>query len=119
MKIAIAKQGESVSAHFGHCDGFEVFEVESAEVATRNFVANPGHTPGFLPKFLAEAGVEVIIAGGMGAMAQNLFKEQEIAVIISNQETVTSAIDKYLEGTLKSTDSVCDHHSNADSCGGH
>lgn len=109
-KIAIAKQGEIVSAHFGHCDGFEIFEVNSAKVAGRNFVANPGHTPGFLPKFLSEAGVEVIIAGGMGAMAQNLFKEQDIEVIISTEETVESAIDKYLEGSLESTNSVCDHH---------
>ena len=119
MKIAVAAQGEYVSPHFGHCEGFMVYETENRDIKEKNLVENPGHQPGFLPKFLAEAGVKVIIAGGMGSMAQNLFKEQEISVIISNQETVTSAIDKYLEGTLESTDSVCDHHSNADSCGGH
>ncbi len=73
----------------------------------------------FLPKYLGEAQVNVIIAGGMGAMAQNLFGEQGIKVIISNQELVVDAVQKYLEGTLESIDSVCDHHSHSNDCGGH
>ena len=28
MKLAIAKEGNMVSGHFGHCEGFEIFEYD-------------------------------------------------------------------------------------------
>lgn len=119
MKIAVAKNGTHVSAHFGHCEGFEVVEVKSDAVQVKTFLKNPGHQPGFLPQFLSETGIQVIIAGGMGAMAQNLFKDQGIEVVISEADTIENVIQQYLEGNLQSTDAVCDHHSHADSCGEH
>ena len=72
MKIAVAKSGKEVSEHFGHCDGFEIFNVEDGKVINNEFISNPGHKPGFLPKFLSENGSNLIIAGGMGGSAQNL-----------------------------------------------
>ncbi|MFW5982187.1 MAG: NifB/NifX family molybdenum-iron cluster-binding protein, partial [Halanaerobiaceae bacterium] len=52
MKIAIASQNGIVSNHFGHCEGFKVYQIENKEIITEDFIANPGHKPGFLPVFL-------------------------------------------------------------------
>jgi predicted Fe-Mo cluster-binding NifX family protein len=116
MKIAVASDKNNVSPHFGHCEGFAVFEVEDKKIGVRDFLPNPGHRPGFLPLFLKEHGVEVIIAGGMGAAAQELFKANGITVIIGAGGSTQEVIRKYLEGVLESTGSVCHEHEHHDSC---
>lgn len=85
MKIAVASEGKNVSGHFGHCEGFTLYEVEEGKVLKSEFVQNPGHRPGFLPVFLKEKGTDVIIAGGMGGTAQQLFGENGIEVIVGAQ----------------------------------
>ena len=82
MKIAVACEGKFVSGHFGHCEGFTVYEVDENKVLKNDFIQNPGHRPGFLPNFLKELGVNVVIAGGMGETAQQLFTENNIDVIV-------------------------------------
>jgi predicted Fe-Mo cluster-binding NifX family protein len=32
MKIAVASEGKFVSGHFGHCEGFTVYEVDEKRV---------------------------------------------------------------------------------------
>lgn len=119
MRIAIAKEGTKVSGHFGHCEGFEIYDLESGKVESNKFLPNPGHQPGFLPKFLSEQKTDLIIAGGMGGSAQNLFKEQNIDVIVGAQGNVEDVINQYINGELTSTKSVCEKHDHEDSCGGH
>ncbi len=119
MKVAIAKEGNNVSAHFGHCEGFEVFNVRDNTVESREFIENPGHIPGFLPKFLGEKNINIIIAGGMGERAQMLFNENNIEVIVGAQGPLEAVIKSYLKGGLESTGSVCTEHEHEGSCGGH
>lgn len=85
MKIAIASDGKYVSGHFGHCEGFTIYEVEEGKSLNKNFTPNPGHRPGYLPVFLKELNVNVIIAGGMGETAQDLFNENNIEVVVGIQ----------------------------------
>jgi predicted Fe-Mo cluster-binding NifX family protein len=54
MKVAIASDGSRVSGHFGHCEGFTIYDVDDSEVTNKEFVKNPGHRPGYLPVFLEE-----------------------------------------------------------------
>ena len=61
--------GNTVSGHFGHCENFNIYDAEDGKITAEEVVANPGHRPGFLPNFLADRGVQVIIAGGMGGGA--------------------------------------------------
>ncbi|MCT4543051.1 MAG: NifB/NifX family molybdenum-iron cluster-binding protein [Vallitalea sp.] len=117
MKIAIAKEGNVVSGHFGFCEGFQVFEVENNKVVNSTFVENPGHKPGFLPVYLSEKGVNVIISGGMGGNAQQLFKENNIDVVVGVTGDLEETILKFIEGELVSTGSVCNEHSHHDECG--
>ena len=54
MKIAVASDEKYVSGHFGHCEGFTIYEVEEGKSLEKSFTPNPGHRPGFLPVFLRD-----------------------------------------------------------------
>ncbi len=119
MKIAVASEGKMVAGHFGHCEGFSIFIVEDNKISSHEFVQNPGHRPGFLPNYLNDLGVNVIVSGGMGGGAIEIFKEKAIQVVTGATGDAEEAVKKFLEGKLKSTGSVCHEHQHSDSCGGH
>lgn len=110
MKIAVASEGKYVSGHFGHCEGFTIYEVEEGKSLSRSFTQNPGHKPGYLPVFLKGLNVNVIIAGGMGETAQQLFNENEIKVVVGAQGLCDDVVQRYVSGELKSTGSICSEH---------
>ena len=66
MRIAVASENGKVTEHFGHCQGFMLFDTDNNQIVKSETIPNPGHKPGFLPNFLADRGVNVIISGGMG-----------------------------------------------------
>ena len=117
MKIAVASDNEMVTEHFGHCEGFICFDVEDNKVVKSETIPNPGHRPGFLPNYLAEQGVNVIISGGMGGAAIAIFNEKNIEVIVGASGDAGKAAESYLKGELKSTGSVCHEHQHHDECG--
>lgn len=102
----------TVDEHFGHCREFVIYTVEENEVKEVKYVNPPEHTPGSFPKFLGEQGVDVIITGGMGAMAVNLFKQQNIDVVLGAKGRIDVNLNEYLGGFLTSQGSVCDHDHN-------
>ncbi len=117
MKIAVASEGRMVTEHFGHCEGFTIFEVQDNQISRKEFVPNPGHRPGFLPNFLNDKGVNVIISGGMGGGAIEIFNEKGIEVITGASGDAETTVQNYLQGSLKSTGSICHEHQHADECG--
>ena len=118
-KIAIAAEGHSVCEHFGHCEGFNIYTTQNGAIIAQDFLANPGHKPGLLPNLLNDQGVHVVIAGGMGAGAIDIFNEKGIDVITGARGMVDQTIATYLDGKLLSTGSVCHDHQHAGDCGGH
>jgi len=117
MKIAIASDGNKVSGHFGHCEGFTMYEVEEGKSLKKEFIPNPGHKPGYLPVFLKEKDTNVIIAGGMGGTAQDLFIENQIEVVVGAQGLCDDVIQQFIKGELKSTGSICSEHAHEGNCG--
>jgi len=109
MRIAIASDGDFVSAHFGRCPSYTIVEIEGNKLLNRKVIDNPGHQPGFLPEFLKKQGVECIVAGGMGTRAQELFNESGVKTILGVSGGIDDIIKQILEGTLKEGDSLCDH----------
>jgi predicted Fe-Mo cluster-binding NifX family protein len=54
--------------------------------------------------------VNLIIAGGMGVRAQDLFKEYGIKVLVGAPANAPEElVASYLNGTLKTGENVCDH----------
>ena len=110
MKIAVAVENNIVSEHFGHCENFCFFNIENNKIISREKVANPGHKPGFLPLFLKEKGINIIIAGGMGGGAVQLFIDNDIEVITGVVGDVEEVINKFLKKELVYTNKICDSH---------
>ena len=117
IKIAVASENEMVTEHFGHCVNFNIFEAQNDRIVKDDSIANPGHRPGFLPNFLNDMGVNVVISGGMGGGAIEIFNEKGIEVIVGANGYAKAAAEAYLAGTLKSTGSICHEHQHHDECG--
>jgi predicted Fe-Mo cluster-binding NifX family protein len=117
MKIAVAADSGQVSAHFGHCEGFALFTAENGVVTGRAFVPNPGHQPGYLPGFLRDQGAHVVIAGGMGSGAAELFARYGIQAVTGAAGAVEDVVRLYLDGRLASSGDVCHTHRHAGECG--
>lgn len=117
LKIAVASENEKVTEHFGHCQNFNIFEAEESQIIKSACIPNPGHKPGFLPNFLNDMGVNVIISGGMGAGAIDIFNEKGIEVIVGATGKAQDVVGEYLKGSLKSTGSVCHEHQHHGECG--
>ena len=117
MKIAVASENRKVCEHFGHCESFLIAETEGGHIISSEFIPNPGHRPGFLPNFLNDMGVKVVIAGGIGGGAIDIFDEKGIDVISGAGGDAKEAVSAYLAGTLVSTGSVCHEHQHHDECG--
>ena len=117
MKIAVASEREMVTSHFGHCENFNIYEAEGNKIVKSDSIQNPGHRPGFLPNFLNDMGVNVIISGGMGQGAVEIFNEKGIEVITGAGGKAKKAAEEYLKGNLKSTGSICNEHQHQDECG--
>jgi predicted Fe-Mo cluster-binding NifX family protein len=112
MRIAIPVAQERLSQHFGHCDQFAIFDIDDnlKKIVNRNDITPPAHEPGILPKWLHENNVNIVIAGGMGQRAQQLFAQNDIKVVVgatsSSPEEIVSA---YLGNSLETGDNICDH----------
>ncbi len=116
MKIVVAAMGNMVAGHFGHCENFLFFDAENGKITAETSVPNPGHKPGFLPNFLADRGAQVIISGGMGGGAVDIFNERGVEVIVGAQGEARTAVEAYLRGELISTGAVCHEHQHEHEC---
>ena len=112
MRIAIPLVEEKLSLHFGHCDQFAIIDAneETSEISKRKDLTPPAHEPGVLPRWLHENNVNVIIAGGMGQRAQQLFAQNDIKVVVgASSGTPEELVTSFLQDTLQTGDNICDH----------
>lgn len=112
MRIAVPVVGGKLCSHFGHCESFALIDTDpgSGTILGREDVVAPPHQPGLLPGWLAERGADIIIAGGMGGRALELFSERGITVVLGapNSDPERLASD-YLNGVLSGGENRCDH----------
>ncbi|MBT3755211.1 MAG: ATPase [Candidatus Cloacimonetes bacterium] len=109
-KIAIPTRGGILSAHFGHCEKFAIYNVTDNKITKEEFVTPPPHEPGSHPAFLRELGCTSIIAGGMGSRAQQLFAQNNIEVIIGlSSDNLKGLVETYISEGLTSRKNLCDH----------
>ena len=111
MKIAIPTVQEKLCLHFGHCEVFTIYNVdENKNITSKEVQTPPPHEPGVLPKWLGEQNVDIIIAGGMGMRAQQLFVQNGVQVVVgASPEDTEKVVKEYLIGSLVTGDNVCDH----------
>jgi len=110
MKFAIPLAEGKLTAHFGHCQEFALVDVEDNAIKNKETLVPPPHEPGVLPRWLKEQGANVIIAGGMGARALDLFTQNNIKVIVgASALTPEELVQQYLDNSLQTGANVCDH----------
>ena len=98
--------------HFGHCEQFAMVQVneQDKQVVETTMLKPPAHAPGVLPAWLGEQGANVIIAGGMGQRAQQLFAQNNIAVVVGASGGAPEELAlAYIEGRLEAGENICDH----------
>ena len=112
MRIAIPLSEGRLSQHFGHSEEFLFVDadLEQRNILGKEVVAAPEHVPGFLPQWLSERGVTVVIAAGLGARARDLLAASSVTVVtgasVVDPETLVA---RFLNGTLENGPNGCDH----------
>ncbi len=112
MRLAIPLVESKLSQHFGHCQEFAIVDVnvDSKKIVSTELLTPPAHEPGVLPKWLSSLHVNVIIAGGIGQRAQQLFANNGIDVVVGAPvDTADNIALAYVNKTLVSGANVCDH----------
>jgi len=110
MRIAIPLVEGKLSQHFGHCQEFAIIDIDGESIGNTELLNPPAHEPGVLPKWLSGLHVTVIIAGGIGQRAQQLFTNNGIEVIVGAPvDTAENIATAYINKTLTSGENVCDH----------
>jgi len=121
-RIALAcedNQGLSgqMSQHFGRCPYYLIVDVDGHEIKKTDSVNNPyynNHVPGMVPQFINEQAVNVMIAGGMGPRAIDMFSNLGMEVVTGAIGNVGNVLQAYLRGEISGVE-PCEH----DYPGGH
>lgn len=122
--IAVPMLDGKLSPHFGHCPQVAMIKVDLASktILSNNAIATPPHVPGKLPGWLKEQGAELVIAGGMGQRAVDLFHQAGVRVVVgAPSDSVEKVVEAFLHGKLQGGENACNHGSqdHHHACGGH
>jgi predicted Fe-Mo cluster-binding NifX family protein len=112
MRIALPITNGELAAHFGHCDQFALIDVDpgTKTITGQSSVDAPPHSPGLLPGWLAQQGVNLVLAGGMGSRAIALFSQCGISVAVGiSGGRPDELVTDYLAGRLPTGVNSCDH----------
>lgn len=94
-----------LGAHFGHCDLYTVVEINDGEVKGVGTLPNVPHQQGgcMAPvNHLAQSGINILIAGGMGMRPLMGFNQVGIDVFFGGaSKTVGEAVEAFLQGKLQ------------------
>ncbi len=109
MRIAISadtNQGldSQVAQHFGRCPYFAFVDLEEREVKEVQLVENPfftAHQPGQVPRFIQARNADVMLSGGMGGRAIQLFQQFGIQTATGASGTIREALERFVGGELR------------------
>lgn len=110
MRFAVPLANGALCAHFGHCQQFVIVDTQDGRIVAMKYHTPPPHEPGALPRWLGELRVNVVIAGGLGRRALDLFNERGIEVMMgAPSASPEQLVADYLAGTLRVGHNLCDH----------
>jgi len=112
LKIGIPLFQGKLSAHFGHCPEVAMVEVDLTTKTILNIqvIPTPPHEPGRFPGWLRAEGADMVIAGGMGQRAMDLFRQAGVQVIVGvASDTPEVIVGAWLTGRLQTGDNGCNH----------
>ena len=108
MKIAFpTRDDQTITGHFGKMKALIVVDIvdgeeiarERRDMADMPSCANDHQSkPSFVVDKLSDC--DVLVAGGMGTHMQDKATEANIAVVLTSERLIKSALDRYMDGTL-------------------
>lgn len=114
MKIAVpVTHDQQIDGHFGHCEQYSVFTISDEKTITNiSTLASPQGCgcKSNIAFTLAEAGVSVMLAGGIGGGAINVLNQVGIQVIRGCEGKAEESVKLFIEGKLTDSGSSCQHH---------
>ena len=120
MRIGVTYENGEIFQHFGHTEQFKLYDVENDQIKQTQVVDTNGQGHGALSSFLANAGVQVLICGGIGGGAQAALVAAGIRLLGGVRGNADEAVKKYIAGNLNYDPEVhCIHHEQEHSCGEH
>lgn len=123
MKIAVTYENGQIFQHFGHTEQFKIYDAENGKVTASTVVNTNGSGHGALAGFLKDAGVTILICGGIGGGAQQALAEAGIQLFGGVSGEADKAVQALLSGSLLFNPNVkCSHHDaqhHSGSCGDH
>lgn len=129
MKISVPSNGQGglddmVGQHFGQVPNYTVYDTDSKEVMVVPNTSEHNGGVGLPPELMSKEGVHVMLCGGLGKKAVDMFERFEIDVFVGATGLIKDAIDSWDSGKLaKATkDNSCsghDHDHDHDHSNGH
>ena len=122
MRIAVTYENGQIFQHFGRTEQFKLYDAEDGKIINEQVVGTNGNGHGALAGFLKNAGVDVLICGGIGGGAQMAMHEAGIKLYAGNAGSADEAAAAYLANALAQNDNpTCDHHGHGEghTCGNH
>ena len=117
MKVCIPTMGDNglddmVGEHFGRVPFYTVVDSETKEVEVLPNTSEHAGGRGYPPEIMAQAGVDVMICGGLGHRARMMFENLGIMVYVGASGTVSDAFDMWEKGRLQpvTDENVCRQH---------
>ena len=124
-KIALPVSSNGyIDDHFGHCESYMVYSInEKNEITDRERIASPQGCgcKSNIAAVLAEQGVSVMLAGGIGDGAIHVLNQWGIDVVRGCSGNAEIAAKQWLSGNIKDSGSSCaqhqHHHDEGHQCG--
>jgi predicted Fe-Mo cluster-binding NifX family protein len=113
-KIAIpVVDNNQLEDHFGQCNYYEIYTIsnENNILKVETLAAEQGcGCKSNIASVLAEHGVSLMLAGGIGAGAINVLNGCNIDVVRGCSGNTNEIINLYLQGKIKDSGITCAHH---------
>jgi predicted Fe-Mo cluster-binding NifX family protein len=113
MKVAVPTRGNVVDDHFGHCEAYTVFTVDTSKKIEKQEILPSPQGCGCksnIASILRDQGVTVMLAGNMGAGAMNVLNHHGIEVFRGCTGDVRLLTETFLGGKVADSGVGCDHH---------
>lgn len=113
MKVAVPTRGNNVDDHFGHCEAYTIFTVDTNNKIEKTELLPSPQGCGCksnIASVLKEMGITVMLAGNMGGGALNVLNRHGIEVYRGCSGDVRKLAESYLEGNISDSGLGCAHH---------
>lgn len=119
MNIAVTYENGRIFQHFGQTKQFKVYEVKEDRILSSSIINPKGSGHGALVQFLQNAGIKMLVCGGIGDGARIQLVECGISLFAGVSGSADEQIMALLKGELHvNSDAGCSGHASG-SCSSH